>query len=142
MELSSKQRAFLMSLANDIDPVVQIGKNGVSPEAVKSADETFNTRELLKGSVLKTAPDDPGSTAEMLAGRCRATVAIHHTAGEKLVFQLRHGNQKVVGKVEHRFRHRRRFYAPQPPSPPILLRLGPGTGMVLGTIMKKIAVTA
>ncbi|NLC75384.1 MAG: YhbY family RNA-binding protein [Clostridiales bacterium] len=74
MELSSKQRAFLMSLANDIDPVIQIGKNGVSPEAVKSADETFNTRELLKGSVLKTAPDDPGSTAEMLAGRCRATV--------------------------------------------------------------------
>ncbi len=67
---------------------------------------------------------------------------IHHTAGEKLVFQLRHGNQKVVGKVEHRFRHRRRFYAPQPPCPPILLWLGPGTGMVVGTIMKKIAVTA
>ena len=36
MDLSSKQRAFLRGLGSDLEPVVHIGKNGVSPEAVES----------------------------------------------------------------------------------------------------------
>lgn len=74
MELNSRQRAYLMSLANELEPVIQIGKNGVSPEAVQSADEAFHGRELLKGTVLKTAPETPRDAAEKLAGRTRSTV--------------------------------------------------------------------
>ncbi|WP_242622737.1 YhbY family RNA-binding protein [Lachnoclostridium sp. Marseille-P6806] len=74
MELNSRQRAYLMSLANELEPIVQIGKNGVSPEAVQSADEAFHGRELLKGAVLKTAPETPRDAAEKLAGRTRSTV--------------------------------------------------------------------
>ena len=44
--LTSKQRSFLIGLSNQLDPVVQIGKNGVSPETVVSTEEAFNTREL------------------------------------------------------------------------------------------------
>ena len=51
--LTSKQRSYLIGLSNQLDPVIQIGKNGVSPEAVISAEEAFNTRELVKGAVMK-----------------------------------------------------------------------------------------
>ncbi len=70
--LTSKQRAYLTGLANTLEPVIQIGKNGVGPETVEAAEEAFNTRELLKGSVLKTVEEDPRTCAAMLAERCRA----------------------------------------------------------------------
>ena len=57
--LNSKQRAYLMSLGSEEAPVLQIGKGGVTPETVVSAEEVFNRRELFNGSILKTCPDLP-----------------------------------------------------------------------------------
>ena len=45
--LNSKQRAYLMSLGSEEAPVLQIGKGGVTPETVVSAEEVFNRRELF-----------------------------------------------------------------------------------------------
>lgn len=74
MTLTSKQRAYLMSLAGGLDPLIQIGKGGVTPEAVVSASDVFNTHELIKGTVLKTAAEDPSEAAQMLAERTRSTL--------------------------------------------------------------------
>ena len=74
--LTSKQRSYLIGLSNQLDPVIQIGKNGVSPEAVISAEEAFNTRELVKGAVMKMAPESPREAAETLAGRTRSQVVM------------------------------------------------------------------
>ena len=57
MTLTSRQRAYLMSLASTLDPVIQIGKDGVTPEAVMSASDVFHTHELVKGTVLKTVSE-------------------------------------------------------------------------------------
>ena len=70
--LNSKQRAYLMSLGSEEAPVLQIGKGGVTPETVVSAEEVFNRRELFKGSILKTCPDLPEVAADMLAARTHA----------------------------------------------------------------------
>ena len=35
MALTSKQRAYLRSLANTMDPIVRIGKEGITPNLVK-----------------------------------------------------------------------------------------------------------
>ena len=67
MTLTSRQRAYLMSLASTLDPVIQIGKDGVTPEAVMSASDVFHTHELVKGTVLKTVSDDPAH--EIYAGQ-------------------------------------------------------------------------
>ena len=72
MNLTSKQRAFLKSLASHLDASFQIGKAGVTPEAVQSVSEQFHTRELVKGTVLKTCTDDLRQVAEMLAERTRS----------------------------------------------------------------------
>ncbi len=81
--LTSKQRSFLIGLGNDLTPVIQIGKNGVTPESVIATEEAFNTRELLKGAVLKMAPATPREAAEMLAERTRSQVV--HVIGRKFV---------------------------------------------------------
>ncbi len=81
--LTSKQRSYLIGLSNQLDPVIQIGKNGVSPEAVISAEEAFNTRELVKGAVMKMAPESPRDAAETLAGRTRSQVVM--VIGRKFV---------------------------------------------------------
>ena len=70
--LNSKQRAHLMRLSNTENPILQIGKDGVTPMVVASAEEVFNRRELFKGSVLKTCPDLPEVAAEKLASRTHA----------------------------------------------------------------------
>ena len=70
--LNSKQRAYLMSLGSEEAPVLQIGKGGVTPETVVSAEEVFNRRELFKGSILKTCPDLPEVAADNLAARTHA----------------------------------------------------------------------
>ncbi len=74
MTLTSKQRAYLMSLASSLDPIMQVGKNGASPETVTSVEELFNNRELIKITVLKTSPEEPAVIAEAVAGRTRSTL--------------------------------------------------------------------
>lgn len=92
--LNSRQRAYLMNLANNLDPVVQIGKNGVSPEAVQSTEEAFNTRELLKGAVLKNAPLDPKEAADMLAERTRSQAV--RVVGRKFVLYKPFRDKPVI----------------------------------------------
>ncbi|MDD5939813.1 MAG: YhbY family RNA-binding protein [Lachnospiraceae bacterium] len=72
--MTSKQRSYLIGLAADITPTLQIGKAGAGPEATASLEEGFNTRELIKVSILKTSPDEPAVAADKLAERTHAQV--------------------------------------------------------------------
>ncbi len=53
MELTSKQRAQLRGLANTIDTIIHIGKDGIGENLVKQADDALEARELIKGRVLE-----------------------------------------------------------------------------------------
>jgi RNA-binding protein len=65
--LTGKQKRFLRALGTQLDPVVQVGKGGISDSVVSSAREALAARELIKGRVLETAPEDTESTASHLA---------------------------------------------------------------------------
>ena len=69
MELNSKQRAYLKSLASTMDPIFQVGKSSLTPEVVEAVNEAFNTRELFKIAVLKNCIDDPKEIAQVIAER-------------------------------------------------------------------------
>lgn len=56
--MTSKQRAYLRSLAMTIEPIFQIGKSGLSENLLKQLDDALEARELIKITVLETAPID------------------------------------------------------------------------------------
>ncbi|WP_294474204.1 ribosome assembly RNA-binding protein YhbY [uncultured Intestinimonas sp.] len=74
MDLTSKQRAQLRGLANRIDTILQVGKDGLKENLVKQADGALEARELIKGRVLENAMLTPRETAEALASATRSEV--------------------------------------------------------------------
>lgn len=80
---NSKQRAYLKSLAQNLDPIFSLGKSSLTPEVTDAIAEAFNTHELIKISVLKNCMDDPRALAEMVAGRTGAEVV--QVIGKKIV---------------------------------------------------------
>ena len=72
--MTSKQRAYLRSLANPLQPIVYVGKGGLSDTIEKQADDALTARELVKGKVLESAPDTAREAAEALAQAVNAEV--------------------------------------------------------------------
>ena len=73
-DLTSKQRAQLRSLANSIDTIVHVGKDGLGDNLVKQADDALEARELIKGKVLENSLLSPREAAEQLAPLTRSEV--------------------------------------------------------------------
>ena len=67
MELTSKQRAQLRGLANNIDTILIVGKEGIGDNLVQQANEALEARELIKGRVLETSLMSAREAAEALA---------------------------------------------------------------------------
>lgn len=65
--ITSKQRAYLRSLANGIPTICQIGKDGINPNLVKQLSDALNARELVKTHVLENAPCTPREACTELA---------------------------------------------------------------------------
>ncbi|MEG0253965.1 MAG: ribosome assembly RNA-binding protein YhbY [Vagococcus sp.] len=65
MELRGKQKRFLRSEAHHLDPLVQIGKNGVSETLLDQVDELLERRELIKVSLLQNTDEEAKVVAEI-----------------------------------------------------------------------------
>ena len=75
MELTSKQRAQLRGLANTMDTILHIGKDGIGENLVKQADDALEARELIKGKVLENNIEyDARLAAQELAKATRSEV--------------------------------------------------------------------
>ena len=75
MELTSKQRAQLRGLANGIETILQVGKDGIGENLVKQADDALEARELIKGKVLENNIEyDARLAAQELAKATRSEV--------------------------------------------------------------------
>ncbi|KJS83065.1 MAG: RNA-binding protein [Peptococcaceae bacterium BICA1-8] len=64
--LSGKQRRFLRALGNALDPIVQIGKAGVTESVIFSLNEALTARELVKARVLKNCLEETKDVAQEL----------------------------------------------------------------------------
>ena len=73
-DLTSKQRSRLRGLANGIDTILIVGKDGIGDNLVKQADDALEARELIKGKVLENSLLSPREAAEQLAPLTRSEV--------------------------------------------------------------------
>ena len=92
--MTSKQRAYLKGLAMNLEPIFQIGKSSLTPEVTEAIGEAFNTKELIKITVLKNCMDDPNEIAHMLAERTHAQVV--QVIGKKIVLYKESKEQKKI----------------------------------------------
>ena len=64
--LTGKQKRYLRSLAHHLQPVMQIGKSGITGGVLQQVDIELETRELVKLSVLETSPQSRDEIAEAI----------------------------------------------------------------------------
>lgn len=72
--LTSKQRAYLRSLANSLDPIFQVGKGGISEEMCTQIGNALEARELIKARVLDNSGYTAREAAEVIAEQIGADV--------------------------------------------------------------------
>jgi RNA-binding protein len=93
-ELSGKQRRHLRALGHALDPLVQLGKHGLTPGALRAIDEAIGHHELVKVKLLTECPEDRDDVAERLAADLKAEVA--QTVGRMILLYRRHPKKPVI----------------------------------------------
>lgn len=92
--MTSKQRAFLRGLANGIDTIMQVGKDGVGENMIKTVSDALEARELIKLRVLENSAMTPREAADALAAGTRAEVIT--VIGSKFVLYRESVNNKRI----------------------------------------------
>lgn len=92
--MTSKQRAYLRGLANDYEPIVHVGKGGLSNALIKQADDALEARELIKGRVLETAPQTAREVADQVAAAVNAETV--QVIGRTFVLYRRRAEEPTI----------------------------------------------
>ncbi|SFL44368.1 ribosome assembly RNA-binding protein YhbY [Halanaerobium salsuginis] len=72
--LSGKERSYLRAEANRLNPIVHVGKDGVSESVIEQLDQALTDHELLKVRILETTGRTTKSCAQELATATAAEV--------------------------------------------------------------------
>ncbi len=92
--VSSKQRSALMGLANNLDTLVHIGKNGLTEAVIMQISEMLDQRELIKIGVQKNAELTPKSLINELAARLKAEPV--YAIGSKIILYRRSSRKDII----------------------------------------------
>lgn len=93
--MTSKQRAYLRSLAVNEETILYVGKSGLGPEVFRQADEALKKRELIKGRVLpETCPATSREAAEEIAAATHSQVV--QVIGSRFVLYRRNREQPKI----------------------------------------------
>ncbi|WP_422486274.1 ribosome assembly RNA-binding protein YhbY [Gudongella sp. DL1XJH-153] len=92
--LTGKQRSHLKSIAHNLDPIFQLGKNGLTENFIKQVDDALNAREIIKVSVLKNSDLDPTDVAVELVEKLNAEFV--QSIGRRFVIYRESKDNKTI----------------------------------------------
>ena len=92
--LTSKQRAYLRSLAQSLDTIFQIGKGGITEETCTQIDNALEARELIKARVLDNSGYTARDAAEEIAEHIGCEVV--QCVGSKFVLYKESAKKKRI----------------------------------------------
>lgn len=92
--ISGKQRSYLKGLANGIEPIFQVGKNGVTESFLKQVDEALEARELVKINVLNNSFLEAKNVAVELSEKLNAEFV--QSIGNKFVIYRESEESKKI----------------------------------------------
>lgn len=92
--ITSKQRAYLRSLATSEPAIMQIGKGGIGDNLIKTVSDALEARELIKLSVLENSEYTARECADTLAEAVGADVV--GVIGRKVILYRESVNHKKI----------------------------------------------
>lgn len=92
--LTGKQRSYLKSIAHTMDPLFQVGKNGITENFIKQVEEALEARELLKIKVLNNSMLDATEVANEVAEATNAEFV--QSIGNKFVIYKESEENKTI----------------------------------------------
>ena len=92
--LTGKQRSYLKGMANTMDPIFQLGKNGITDNFVKQIDEALEAREIIKVNVLNNSSLEAKEVASDLAKKTDAEFV--QSIGNKFVLYRESNENKKI----------------------------------------------
>ena len=92
--MNSKTRARLRAMANTVEAILQVGKNGMGDALQKQVDDALTARELIKLTVLETAPETPNEMAALLAEATGAEVV--QVGGRKVTLYRKNPEKTII----------------------------------------------
>ena len=96
--LTSKQRAQLRSMANNLAAIFQVGKSGVNEQLIRQVDETLEKRELIKLTTLENCSESSKEAAEKIASETGSEVV--QVIGRKFVLYRESKENKQIVLVK------------------------------------------
>ncbi len=94
--ITTKQRAYLRSLANGIPSILQVGKEGVTEALIKNVDEALDAREIVKVSVLETSPVSSKEAIELVMNGIRGCEAVQVIGRKFVVYKRNLKEPKII----------------------------------------------
>ncbi len=93
--MTGKQRAALRSMANTMETILYIGKDGIGENTVRECEDALEARELIKGCVQQGCPLD---AREALQALCEKTHAepIQHIGRRFVLYRQSRQNPRIV----------------------------------------------
>ena len=95
MSITSKQRAYLRSMANTMDTILYIGKDGITQNTVKEAYDALEARELIKCCVQKGAPMDAKEACTALCEEVHAE-PVQCIGSRFVIYRQSRDKQKIM----------------------------------------------
>lgn len=92
--LTGKQRAYLKSIANTMDPIFQIGKNGISENFIKQVEEALEAREIIKIKVLNNSLLDATEVAREVAEKSNSEF-VQSIGNKFVIYKESEENKKI-----------------------------------------------
>lgn len=92
--LTGKQRSYLKSIVNGIEPIFQIGKNGINENLIKQVDEALEAREIIKINVLKNSFLDTKNAANEVA-RLTDAEFVQSIGNKFVIYKESEENKKI-----------------------------------------------
>jgi len=90
--ITGKQRAYLRKMAHTLEPIFQIGKEGLTDAFIDGVDKALTKREILKVHILETALLDTRETCDEVARRLHAEPV--QAIGNKFIIYRRSDEEK------------------------------------------------
>ncbi|WP_425446596.1 ribosome assembly RNA-binding protein YhbY [Dethiothermospora halolimnae] len=92
--LKGKQRSYLKGIANKMNPIFQLGKNGITDNFIEQVDDALEARELIKVKVLDNSFLDSKDAANEVCDKVNAEF-VQSIGNKFVIYRESEDNKKI-----------------------------------------------